>query len=80
MLRLRRALAAATLAAGATLVLSTPALAQDRNCDDFTYQEEAQAALQPGDPSNLDNDSDGVACESLPRRGAVQQGSGSVAG
>ncbi len=35
-------------------------------CDDFEYQEEAQAAL----PSNerLDGDGNGIACESLPSR------------
>jgi hypothetical protein len=40
----------------------------DRDCSDFTYQEDAQAWHNghPGD--RLDGDRDGVACESLPRR------------
>lgn len=40
------------------------------NCRNFAYQDEAQAYLQkwPTDPSNLDGDNDGVACEELPRR------------
>lgn len=40
------------------------------NCRNFAYQEEAQAYLQkwPTDPSNLDGDNDGIACEELPRR------------
>jgi hypothetical protein len=40
------------------------------NCSNFTYQDEAHAYLQkwPTDPSNLDGDNDGVACEELPRR------------
>jgi micrococcal nuclease len=39
----------------------------DRNCDDFGSQEEAQAfyeAAGPGDPHGLDRDDDGRACES----------------
>lgn len=45
----------------------------DQNCDDFTYQEDAQEHLQadPSDPDQLDgNDNDGQACESLPHRPA----------
>lgn len=44
---------------------------QDLNCSDFRFQEEAQAELEsdPSDPNNLDNDDDGVACETLPRGG-----------
>jgi Excalibur calcium-binding domain len=40
------------------------------NCRDFAYQEDAQAYLRkwPTDPSGLDGDNDGVACEELPRR------------
>ena len=52
--------------------LVAPALAQDtRNCDDFTFQEEAQAVLDqdPDDPNGLDSDNDGIACEDLPSRG-----------
>lgn len=41
----------------------------DRDCSDFATQAEAQAffeATGPGDPHRLDQDHDGVACESLP--------------
>ena len=45
-----------------------PVSAQDRfNCDDFASQPEAQAELDrtaPDDPSGLDRDADGIACES----------------
>ena len=42
----------------------------DADCSDFASQEEAQAALQPGDPDGLDSDADGVACEELPSGGS----------
>jgi hypothetical protein len=43
------------------------------NCANFTYQDEAQAYLEkwPTDPSQLDGDNDGIACEVLPRRVAA---------
>lgn len=44
-----------------------------QTCDDFSFQEDAQAAYD-GDPaghSQLDADSDGLACELLPSRSAV---------
>jgi hypothetical protein len=74
----RRALTTAAAVAGlaffgpvpfASAQLAVP-LAADKNCSDFTYQEEAQAVLDatPGDPNNLDSDHDGIACESLPHR------------
>jgi excalibur calcium-binding domain-containing protein len=44
--------------------------AVDYNCSDFTYQEDAQAKLLPGDPYRLDADHDGVACQNLPHRGS----------
>ncbi|GAA4965383.1 hypothetical protein WHI96_03140 [Pseudonocardia tropica] len=37
--------------------------AVDRDCSDFGSQAEAQAALVPGDPEQLDPDDDGQACE-----------------
>ena len=43
----------------------------DLNCDDFSYQDEAQAVLEadPSDPNDLDlSDKDGRACENLPVR------------
>lgn len=48
--------------------------AQDRDCLDFQYQEDAQAYFESkgGSPSNnvglLDEDRDGIACEANPRR------------
>lgn len=47
------------------------AQAQDYDCSDFAFQEDAQAVLDqdPSDPYNLDGDNDGIACETLPRRG-----------
>lgn len=41
----------------------------DYDCSDFSTQEEAQDFFEEagsGDPHNLDRDSDGVVCESLP--------------
>jgi len=59
------------LAAGLVALGGAPALAAgtDRfNCDDFSTQQEAQIEYQKdtSDPSNLDNDGDGVACENNP--------------
>ncbi|MFF6999855.1 excalibur calcium-binding protein [Streptomyces sp. NPDC008313] len=53
--------------------LSGLAHAQDLDCGDFTYQEDAQAVFNgdPRDPNRLDEDQgpdDGIACEALPRR------------
>jgi Excalibur calcium-binding domain len=39
--------------------------ASDYDCDDFESQEEAQLYLAPGDPYGLDEDGNGVACETL---------------
>ncbi|MEZ3182941.1 excalibur calcium-binding protein [Streptomyces pimonensis] len=70
----RRAGATGTLIALAAIVpLADPAHAQDLDCSDFTYQEEAQAFLDTdrSDPHRLDEEpgpDDGVACEALPRR------------
>lgn len=65
--------------AALTAILAGPALANhgvDYNCDYFQYQEDAQRHMDAhsGDPDGLDRDDDGVACETLPRRG----GSGTV--
>ena len=62
-------LAAVGPGAGAAL-----AAAPDKDCGDFTYQEDAQAVLDDdtSDPNRLDgNDDDGRACESLPSREAI---------
>ncbi|GGW27148.1 excalibur calcium-binding domain-containing protein [Streptomyces griseoloalbus] len=71
----RRTGAIGTLIALAAIVpLADTAHAQDLDCSDFTYQEDAQTFFNtdPSDPHRLDEDSgpdDGVACEALPRRG-----------
>ncbi|HOX41133.1 MAG TPA: thermonuclease family protein [bacterium] len=56
--------------------ISTPV--DDKDCGDFTYQEDAQEFFQANDPASdphdLDRDHDGVACESNKHRStAVQQ-------
>ncbi|MFF1273322.1 excalibur calcium-binding protein [Streptomyces marokkonensis] len=71
----RRTGAMGTLIALAAIVpLADTAHAQDLDCSDFTYQEDAQTFfdLDRSDPHRLDEDpgpDDGVACEALPRRG-----------
>ncbi|MFF9486699.1 excalibur calcium-binding protein [Streptomyces sp. NPDC014676] len=71
----RRTGAMGTLIALAAIVpLADTAHAQDLNCSDFTYQEDAQVFFDTdrSDPHRLDEDpgpDDGVACEALPRRG-----------
>ncbi|MEW1685689.1 excalibur calcium-binding protein [Streptomyces sp. NPDC093594] len=64
-----------TLIAFAAIVpLADIAHAQDLDCRDFTYQEDAQTffEMDRSDPHRLDEDpgpDDGIACEALPRRG-----------
>ncbi|MFE9017006.1 excalibur calcium-binding protein [Streptomyces sp. NPDC007808] len=76
----RRTGAVGTLFAIAAIVpFAETAHAQDLNCRDFTYQEDAQAHYNadPRDPDRLDEDQgpdDGVACEGLPPRGGGGQG------
>lgn len=64
-MRIRTALGAAVLAAGATLPLAGLASAADLDCDDVS-QEEAQRILDadPSDPNRFDADDDGQACDS----------------
>ncbi|WP_219413340.1 excalibur calcium-binding domain-containing protein [Pseudonocardia nigra] len=74
MLVSRRARVAALVAALTTALcagLTATAAAQDVNCSAFEFQEDAQAFFDnlPGDPHELDDNDDGVPCESLPRRG-----------
>lgn len=62
------------IALAATVPLAEPAHAQDLDCGDFSYQEDAQAFFDTdrSDPHRLDEDAgpdDGIACEALPRRG-----------
>jgi micrococcal nuclease len=42
-----------------------PVVSPGMDCEDFSSQAEAQAALEPGDPYNLDSDGNGVACEDI---------------
>ncbi|MGW0912002.1 excalibur calcium-binding protein [Streptomyces sp. NPDC002784] len=75
-----RTAAAGTLIAIAAIVPPAGiAHAQDLDCVNFTYQEEAQAVYNsdPSDPHDLDEDQgpdDGIACEVLPRRGTAALG------
>jgi hypothetical protein len=68
------ALAATTCAALLLGLTGTASAADTLNCDDFTYQEQAQAIFDQDrtDPNHLDGGQngpgDGVACESLPHR------------
>jgi len=64
------------------LGLAPAAMAQDEfNCSDFDTQPEAQAELDSdaSDPSGLDDDDDGAACEDLPG-GPARPGSDSAGG
>jgi hypothetical protein len=45
---------------------SASAHRRDYDCSDFATQAEAEEYLLPGDPYDLDADSDGIACEDLP--------------
>ncbi len=65
--RLGTSFALALLGALCLAVAAAPkAAARDYNCSDFANQAEAEEYLLPGDPYNLDADSDGIVCESLP--------------
>jgi hypothetical protein len=59
------ALGSATLLPFAGVASATPG---DRDCSDFATQAEAQEVLDStsGDPERLDEDDDGIACETLP--------------
>lgn len=64
-MRLRTFTVSLVAAAAAMLPLAGVALAQpgDRDCADFSSQQEAQDALLPGDPERLDANGNGQACE-----------------
>ncbi|MEW1914231.1 excalibur calcium-binding domain-containing protein [Kitasatospora sp. NPDC085895] len=53
--------------------------AQDFDCSNFSTQEQAQAVFDadPFDPSNLDADNDGIACEALPHAVTADPAAGS---
>lgn len=65
---MKRLLCFTTLYIAVSLVIAPLSWAQDLNCANFVSQAEAQAELRsnPSDPNNLDDDSDGIACETLP--------------
>jgi len=48
---------------------TAPAAARRVRCSDFQFQEEAQTYMQQQGAMYLDGDRDGIACETLPRRG-----------
>ena len=52
-------------------ITPTPEI-EDLDCEDFAFQEDAQAVYDqtPGDPYNLDPSGDGFACALLPSRSA----------
>ncbi|WP_079041998.1 hypothetical protein [Streptomyces aureus] len=69
----RSVVAGMALAIASVAPLSGVAHAQDLDCRDFRFQEDAQAEFgrDPSDPNLLDEDQgpdDGIACEALPRR------------
>jgi hypothetical protein len=72
-MRRRTGVAGTLFALAVTVPLATPAHAQDRDCRDFAFQEDAQAVFDgdPSDPNGLDADDDAIACEVLPRRGSL---------
>jgi hypothetical protein len=72
-MRRRTGVAGTLFALAVTVPLATPAHAQDRDCRDFAFQEDAQAVFDgdPSDPNGLDADDDAIACEVLPLRGSL---------
>jgi hypothetical protein len=78
-MKIRTLAASLALGTAAMLPLAGVASAQpgDRDCSDFATQAEAQEALDStsGDPERLDEDDDGIACETLP---AGSSGGGSA--
>jgi hypothetical protein len=75
--RTRLSVCAAALSGALVVVMAGTALAaEDLDCSDFDFQEEAQAVLDAdrSDPHRLDGGidgpADGVACESLPSLGS----------
>lgn len=70
----RCVVAGIALAIASAVPLSGVAHAQDLDCGNFRFQEDAQAVFDRDrtDPHRLDEDQgpdDGIACEALPRRG-----------
>jgi hypothetical protein len=71
---------ALTLALVAVAAPSASAHRRDYDCSDFANQAEAEEYLLPGDPYDLDADSDGIACEDLPCPCAFSAGGGGGGG
>jgi hypothetical protein len=67
MMVMKRPLAVATLATVTLLSWYIPSASARARCQDFSTQAEAQAYMQANGATYLDGDSDGVACESLPK-------------
>ncbi|MET7443263.1 excalibur calcium-binding protein [Streptomyces sp. NPDC004082] len=80
----RRGVVGGIVAAIASVApLSGVAHAQDLDCRNFVYQEDAQAVFDanPADPNRLDEDrgvDDGIACEVLPHRPTASPSRASV--
>ena len=79
---MRRFMLLAALCAALVLAMAPVALAQagDLDCANFATQEEAQAVYDadPSDPNGLDDDNDGIACETLPTGGGGTDTGGST--
>jgi len=67
-MKVRTLAASLAVSTVAMFPLAGVAFAHDRDCADFDTQAEAQQAFDstPGDPERLDEDNDGVACETRP--------------
>ncbi len=65
---MKRLLGFTALYIAVSLVVASVAWGQDLNCSNFNSQADAQQELRnnPSDPNNLDDNSDGIACETLP--------------
>lgn len=76
---MRRFMLLAALCAALVLAMAPAVMAQtgDLDCANFTTQEEAQQVYNqdPSDPNGLDDDNDGMACDTLPSSGT---GTGTV--
>ncbi|MGA5518306.1 excalibur calcium-binding protein [Streptomyces pseudogriseolus] len=73
-MRRRTGVIGTLIALAAIVPMADIAHAQDLDCGDFTYHEDAQTFfdMDRSDPHRLDEDpgpDDGIACERLPRRG-----------
>jgi hypothetical protein len=80
-MRLRSTAAAGLITTALFIGFPGTAQAADRDCPDFPTQAAAQAAFDavPGDPERLDEDDDGIACETLPGGAAAAPTSSQVA-